>query len=301
MSTGGIMKKTLVIFVSVGFIFFCALVVFSKTFATASGIVKSKDGTPIAGAQVIMIFSEDGTKFELVTDEKGEWRKVRLKPGRWTIGFLADGYEPANLTLDLSAIKDNPLIEMKLNPLPKSPLLKGDSLYAEKKYAEALAEYQRVLSERPDLSQLYDKIGLCYYRMNDYDNAIVYFEKMLETEPKSQDTLINLSAIYFERGNLETGMKYFQQLDEKTLTDPSLFYNIGLLMFEGNQIDMAIEYFSKSLAIDPNYVDALYQLGLASLNKGNMEKAKASFEKVIELAPESKNAALAKNLLAHIK
>lgn len=295
------MRKKLVLFVCFGLIIFCSLFAYSKVFATASGTVKSKDGQPIAGAQVILVFSEDGTKFELITDEKGNWRKMNLKPGRWAIGFLAEGYEAENLNVVLSAIKKNPLIEVKLNPLPKSPLLEGDSLYAEKKYDEALKEYQRVLTEHPDLTRLFDKIGLCYLRLNDYDNAIVYFKKMLEKEPKSQDTLINLSAIYFERGLLDEGMEYFQQLDEKTLTDPSLFYNIGVLLFNSNQIEVAIEYLSKSLAIDPNYVDALYQMGLANLNKGDLDKAKESFEKVVELAPDSEKAALAKNLLMHIK
>ncbi len=300
-STGGSVRKNLSLIVFIGVIIFCALFAFSKVFATASGTVKSKDGKPIEGAHVILIFSEDGTKFELVTDKKGKWRKVNLKPGAWTIGSLADGYELEHLNVELSALKKNPLIEVELNPLLKSPLIRGDSLYAEKKYNEALIEYQRVLTEHPDLFQLYDKIGLCYYRLNDYDNALEYFIKMLEKEPQSQDTLINLSAIYFEQGNLEEGMKYFQRLDEKTLNDPSLFYNIGVLLFDSNQIEMAIEYLSKSLAIDPSYVDAHYQMGLANLNKGDMEKAKESFEKVVELAPDSEKAALAKNLLAHIK
>jgi len=294
-------KKNFVIFVCIGFILLGFQYTFSKVFATVSGTVKSKDGKPVAGAKVILVFSEDKTTFELITDENGNWRKMNLKPGAWTIGFLADGYEPENLRVELSALKNNPPIEVKLNPIPESPLMRGDALYAEKRYAEALEEYRRVLTENQNLTQLYDKIGLCYYRLNDYDNAIVYFKKMLEREPQSQDTLINLSAIYFERGVLDEGMKYFTQLDEETLTDPSLFYNIGVLLFKSNQIEMAAEYLSKSLAIDPNYVDALYQLGLANLNRGDMEKAKENFAKVIELAPESEKAALAKNLLAHIK
>jgi len=64
---------------------------------------------------------------------------------------------------------------------------------------------------------------------------------------------------------------------------------------------MAIQYLSKSIELDPNYVDAYYQIGLANLNKGDMEKAKESFKKVIEIAPDSEKAALAKNLLMHIK
>jgi tetratricopeptide (TPR) repeat protein len=293
-------KKNVVIS-SAAMILICVIFVFAQTFATASGTVKSKDGKPIEGVQVILIFSEDGTKYALVTDNKGRWRKMNLRPGSWIIGFLYDGYEPKNLNVEISAIKKNPPIDVLLDPLPESPIAHGDTLYAAKKFEEALEEYQRVLKKHPDLARLYDKIGLCYYRLNDYDNAVEYFKRMLEKEPQSQDTLINLSAIYFEQGNLDEGMNYFQQLDNKSLTDSTLFYNIGILFFKNNQIELAIEYLSKSLELDPKYVDAYYQMGLASLNNGDMEQAKASFAKVIELAPESEKAAQAKNLLEHIK
>jgi tetratricopeptide (TPR) repeat protein len=278
-----------------------SLLLFSQTFAIANGTVKSEDGKPIKGAKVILIFSEDGTKYELTTDKKGRWRKANMRSGAWTIGFMAEGYEPQNFNIVLSAIKRNPPIDVKLTPIPKSPLIKADALYQQKKYDEALEEYQRVLADNQDLYQAYDKIGLCYYRLNDTENAIEAFKLMLEKEPQSQDTLINLSAIYFEKGNLEEGMMYFKQLDEKSLDDPSIFYNIGILLFKKRQIDMAIDYLQKSLAVDPMYVNAYYQLALLYLNKGDLDEAKKNLKKVIELAPESEKAALAKKMLENIE
>ncbi len=275
--------------------------VYSHVFARVNGTVKSEDGEPIKGARVILIFSEDGTKYELTTDKKGRWRKVDIRPGTWTIGFIAERYEPQNLTVQLSAIKRNKPIDVRLSRIPELPLSKGNALYKQKKYAEALREYQRVLEENQDLYQAYDKIGLCYYRLNDLKNAIEAFELMLDKEPQSRGTLINLSAIYFEKGNLEEGMKYFKRLDEKSLEDSSLFYNIGILLFKNNQIDMAIDYLKKCLAVDSSYVNGYYQLALANLNKNDLEEAKKNFQKVIELEPESEKAALSRKMLENIK
>lgn len=273
---------------------------YSQVFATATGTVKSKDGKAIEGATVILVFTEDKTTFELTTDKKGVWRKSNLRPGSWTVGFLAEGYEPRNFKVDLSAIKDNPSIDVRLSPIPESPLKKGDTLYEQQEYVAALGEYQNVLEEHPDIHQVYDKIGLCYYRLNELDKAIEYFKLMLVKEPQSQDTLINLSAIYLERGSLEEGMKYFNQLDESSINDKGLFYNMGILLFKNGQIDMAIKYLEKSLKFDSNYVDAYYQLALANLNKGQIEEAKKNFYKVIELAPASEKAALAQKMLENI-
>ncbi len=300
------MKKLLAI-INATIIFILAILMinssllYSQLFAIASGTVESEDGKPIKGAKVILIFSEDGTKYELTTDKKGRWRKANMRSGAWTIGFIAEGYEPQNFNVTFSAIKKNPPIDVKLIPIPKSPLIKGDALYQQKKYDEALKEYQRILAENPDLYQVYDKIGLCYYRLNDLENATEAFKLMLEKEPQSQDTLINLSAIYFEKGDLEEGMKYFKHLDEKRLQDPSIFYNIGILLFKNRQTDMAIDYLEKCIAVDPRYVNGYYQLALVYLNKGDLEEAKKNLKKVIKLVPESEKAALAKKMLENIK
>jgi tetratricopeptide (TPR) repeat protein len=275
--------------------------VYAQAFATATGTVKSKDGRPIGGAKVIFVFAADQTTFELTTDKKGVWRKTNLRPGTWTVGFLAEGFEPRNLRVELSSIKKNPSIDVKLDPLPEAPTKAGDALYGQKDYAAALEEYQRVLEEHPDMVQLYDKIGLCYYRLEELDKAIEYFKLMLLKEPQSQDTLINLSAIYLERGNLDEGMKYFDQLDESSIEDKGIFYNIGILLFKSGQIDQAIDNLEKSIKLDPNYVAAYYQLALANLNKGQMEEAKKNLKKVIELDPESSEAALAKKMLESIE
>lgn len=224
-------------------------------FALVSGTAKSEDGKPIQGVKVILIFSEDGTKYELTSDKKGKWRKANLRPGTWTIGFMAEGYEPQNITVKLSAISKNKPIEIKLTPIPEAPFIHADALYREKKYEEALQEYQRVLAGNPDLYQAYEKIGLCYCRLKDLDNAVKFFFMMLNKKPQSRDTLINLSAIHFRRGELEERMKYFKQLDEKSLEDHSLLYNIGILLFKNNQIDMAIQYLTKFVELNPIFVD----------------------------------------------
>ncbi len=273
----------------------------SKVFAMAHGTVKSKDGRPIEGARIILIFSEDGSKYELLSDKKGNWRKANLPPGTYTIGFMADGYEPQNINMMLSALHENKPIDIRLLPLPLSPLSQGDLLYGQQKYEEALQEYQEVLSENQNMFEAYERIGLCYYRLGDFDTAIENFQKALERVPQSQDVLINLSAIYFEKGNLEDGQEYFNRLDKKSLTDPNLFYNAGVLLFKNNQIEPAVEYFKKCLELDANFVNGYYQLGLVNLNKGDLEGAKRYFQKVIELAPESEKAAQSKKMLENIK
>jgi tetratricopeptide (TPR) repeat protein len=275
--------------------------VFAQAWARASGSVTTEKGIPIEGARIILIFSEDGAKTELTTNEKGEWKLVNLRAGAWTIGIMVDGYQPQNINVTLSVLKEHPPIDIIMKPIPKHPLSKANDLYQAKKYAEALQEYQKVLAENQDMHQAHERIGLCYFRLGDPDNAIKAFKMMLDKEPQARSVLLNLSAILLEKGNLEEGMKYFKQLDEETINDHSMFYNIGVLLFAREQMEQAIDYFKKCAARDPNYVDAYYQMALAYLNQGNLEEAKKNFQKIIELAPGSDKAAQAKEIIESLQ
>jgi len=133
-------KKPLAMIIIISALFLMSTVfTFSKVFATAHGTVKSKDGKPIEGARIILVSSEDGTKYELTSDNKGGWRKANLPPGAYTIGFIADGYEPQNVSVTLSAIRENEPIDTRLIPIPVSPLSQGDLLYGQQKYEEAIS------------------------------------------------------------------------------------------------------------------------------------------------------------------
>jgi tetratricopeptide (TPR) repeat protein len=291
-------KNFIIALLSVGFlIMLWAPPAFSQAYARVKGSVSSEKGIPIEGARIVLVFSEDGAKIELTTDEKGEWKLANLRAGTWAIGIIVDGYQQRDITAIFSALKENPPIDIIMKPIPKHPLSNANELYQAKKYAEALQEYQRVLAENQDMHWAYERIGFCYFRLGDPDNAIKAFKMLLDKEPQAQNVLLNLCAILLEKGNLEEGMKYFKQLDEETVNDHSIFYNIGVLLFAREQMDQAIEYFKKCAARDPNYVDAYYQMALAYLNLGNNEEAKKNFQKIIELAPGSDKAVQAKEII----
>jgi Tfp pilus assembly protein PilF len=272
----------------------------AKVWARVNGTVIADDGKPIEGVKVILV-SADGEKMETTSDAKGNWRLLNVRPGPWSIGFLVKGFEPQNYNIELSAVKDNPPVKVTLARTPDSPFLAADALYKEQKYQEALQEYQKIIDAQPQVVEAYARIGLCYYRLDDLDKALDFFLKALEKTPVMPDVLINLGAIYLQKGDLENGVKYIKQLDEKSITDPSLFYNIGVLFFKEGHADLAIEYLQKCLALDANSLEAHYQLGLAHLNNGNKDEAKKSFLKVIELKPESEQAAFARKIVEEIK
>ncbi len=290
---------TIIIFIWIGTI--STNNIFAQVQDAITGYVKSKDGKPIEGADVTLVSTKYGEKLETTTDKEGYWRKYGIRPGIWTVEVRAEGYEGARTNFQVYPRTRSKPVYILLSPRPESLLSKGDALFEESNYVEALEEYQKVLEEHQDLYIAYEKIGHCYHELGDLEKAIEAFKKYLEKQPQSEEALINLSAVYFEKGDLDNGMKYFNQIEEERRKNPDLFFNIGIILFKKGKTDMAMDYFNKCIVLDPNYVDGYYQLALAYLNKGDKEEAKKNLQKVVEIAPDSEKAALAKNILKSLK
>jgi len=276
-----------------------AMPVMSQVYARVGGTVKTKDGKPLEGVRILMIFS-DKNQVEYVTDAKGRWNTRNLRAGTWTVGYMSEGYKPENINVTLSALKDNPDIHIVLQPIPKSPLTVGNALYQDGKYAEALVEFEKLAAAGTNSFTVLEKIGLCYFRLDQKDKAVDFFKKALMKEPAARAVLTNISAILLEKGNLDEGLSYFKKLDENSISDHSIFYNIGILQFNDNKMDEAISYFKKCVARNDGYVEGWYQMAMAFLNQGDMAAAKENFKKVIQLAPDSPKAAQCKELLKEL-
>lgn len=293
------------------FILFSSLV-FSQDWrgkGRIKGVVLTEDGKPIPNVKVIFEHSKYGAKFELLTDEKGKWVASNIRGGEWDIDFWAEGYEPKKISFPVSEVVRSKPLEIRLKKSEQqivsekisALLVKGNELFDQKKYKEAIEEFQSILKENPELYMINKNIGNCYYELGDYDSTIKYYEIVLEKEPKSEEILITLGNIYLEKGELEKGLSYFKQIDEEAIASPLTFYNIGTLLFNKGKADMAIGYYKKAITLDPDLSDAYYQLGLCYLNINENEKAKENFNKFLELVPDSEKAPTVKEILKYLE
>lgn len=273
------------------------------------GVVSTEDRQPIPDVKVILQHVQFGAKIEFTTDEKGKWVAANIRGGEWAIDFIAEGYEPKKISTTVSEVLRGKPIEISLKRTQKNIvtdkvtelLVAGNELFDQKKYAEAIQEYQSILKENSDLYIIHKNIGNAYYELEDYDSAIKHYELVLDKEPDSTDVLIALGNMYLEKGDLEKGLSYFNQIDMGKITSPLTFYNIGTSFFNKGEINKAVEYYNRAIDLDPNLSDAYYQLGLCYLNMNEKEDAKKSFKKFLELAPDSPKAETAKQMLKYLE
>lgn len=275
------------------------------------GRVTDAEGKPIPDAVVKLDNPERGGGPTLKTDKKGRWVAGGVVGGTWNADIEAPGYVPRKISIPLpgESARLAP-IEVKLEKAaPKGPppevvaaLHKGEDAYKAGRFAEARAEYEKLLALRPDLATtIHQQIGFAYVQEKEYAKGLEHLQKVLDAEPGNVMVRGIMAQAALEGGMLDRGMELVKGIDQSDLKNADLFFNIGVNFVNANKPEEAITYFTKAVAIDPAYADAYFRRGLAYMTVGKMAEAKADFAKLLELQPSGPQADLALKAIEQIK
>jgi tetratricopeptide (TPR) repeat protein len=251
--------------------------------------------------------------FEAKTDAKGEKTINGIATGTWNIDFIKDGYVTRQIAAQIMELSYNKPIELSLEeaikPKPgevaggqaKAPgadlVAEGDALKDKGDKAGAIAKYEQAAQLNPNFYRLYGDIGELYLGMDQKDKAMENFKKFLEKEPDNATVKIVAAQTLLQMGNAEEAKKMLTGLDLTKVTNASALYNLGGAFYNIKDTQEAIRYWEAAITVDPSLVDAHFQLGLAYYSMKQNDKAKVELNKVMELAPGSENATMAKEML----
>lgn len=262
------------------------------------GSIKDTDGNPVPGVTVKLFHVKSDSGFELKSDEQGQWSGAWLRNGLWYLDFEKEGYIPKRLSLDLHEGGKNPDVEVALKkaraPLVPQEVLdqldKGNGLYSQGKFEEAIAEFKSILDKRPEFYQININIGNALMKKEDYASALCSYQKVLDKDPANAEALISAGNCYVELKDFPKALEAFKKIDKADITDPVVLFNIGTIFTNNGETDKAIEYYSQSLVVKSDFLDSYYQLGLAYLGRNDKPKALEAFQKYLELDNASEKA-----------
>ncbi len=272
-------------------------------------VLDEETGQPIEGVTVTVYFKEADTSVSPspVTDKDGKWKALFIRGGMWSLDFQKPGYLPQKLSHRVvfeMGVKV-PEIEVRLKKMQgvvvksevSKDLEKGDALYNEKKYPEAIAAYESILAKNPDLHFIRKNIGDGYFAMQNYEKALESYLQVNEKQPDRGDVLLAIANSYNNWGKPDQAMEWYTKVPVSGIRDINSAFNTGVVFANsGNQAD-ALKYFQKSVEIDPQFADGYYQLGLCQVAVGATPEAVAALNKFIELAPDSADAPTAKAII----
>ena len=312
------------------FFFFCLITVFFLTSthlfsqagrgkARLSGKVIDESGNPVIQAKITLQFlDEERITRETKTDKKGKWRIAGLGSGQCLITVLAEGFMPYNKTIKVSQIEINPSLNIILKKLEeqiieKAPGIelfeKGNQLFREEKFEEALDYYKQFLEKNLELHPVHFSLGNCYKEMGDVEHALKEYQLVLDKanveEEKDKklkaETLAAIGECYLKKENMDIAQNYFKQSLELSPEDEILAYNVGEIYFVHQKMLEAIEYYKLASQIKPEWSDPFYKLGLVFLNKTDYVLAEENLKRFLELEPDSERSASVRNILEYLE
>jgi cytochrome c-type biogenesis protein CcmH/NrfG len=129
-----------------------------------------------------------------------------------------------------------------------------------------IEETANQLKQDPNNMQLNVQMGNMLFDSQKYEDAIPYYNKALELEPGNPDVIVDVGVCYFNLDDFARAKELFQQ----------------------------------ALTKSPNHINALYNLGVVSVRLKEMDVLMDAWSKLVEIAPESPQAAQASQILDEI-
>jgi tetratricopeptide (TPR) repeat protein len=118
---------------------------------------------------------------------------------------------------------------------------------------------------------------------------------------------MNLALVYALSGKMENALSETKKsADLNPATGSKAYYNLGATLVNTGKAVEAVDAFQRAVQIDPSNPDAHYQLGICLMSKAQTTPDGKSipapgtieaFQKYLELAPNGKDAAVAKSMI----
>src|SRR4030067_772836 len=277
--------------------------------ARVMGFVYDTDGKPLPEVRAKLFNPKVGQGFELITDKEGKWVAAWIQSGAWNIDFEKIGFAVKKISIQVMELQRNPEVKVSLDKsenLPfteevKPELNRGNQLFEEKKYDEAVAVFKGILEKFPDAYVINKNIGNCYFQQEKYGLAEEAYLKILEKNPDDVDAKLLIGNSYANRGQQEKALEWYGKIEFEKLSDPIVLYNIGNFFYNVSKFENALQYYLKSVEIQKEFADGLYQLGLTYLALEKYPESISTFENYLKVDPDSQRANQVKGFIDFLK
>ncbi|MCS7004862.1 MAG: tetratricopeptide repeat protein [Cytophagales bacterium] len=168
-------------------------------------------------------------------------------------------------------------------PTASSPsrtfIAKGDALYAQKKFTDAIAEYEHAIALDPDDGMTHYKIGLCYLNLKDNESAAKSFEKSIAIDNNMKQSYMNLMKIHKSTGDDNKAIEVLDKLfkiEKDSIKKLESKLEIVKILCENKDYKRAALHIKDAMALNNKDLDVLYYDAEINNELGNYAAAKQS-------------------------
>jgi tetratricopeptide (TPR) repeat protein len=310
------MKKHSAVFVFVLLMLaYCAPMVFAQAAGTVKGVCKDAQGNPIADAVVVYANQDNGQKYTLKTNKKGEYFSLGIAPGHYNVTLYKTPDDvKANKEIfhfgKVPVTLDENTLDFDLKKQAEDTA-KGQGLTPEQiKQMQENQEKQK--KEVNTIKSLNEKIVAANASMKagDFDAAIATLNEATQMDATRDVIWAQLADAY--RGSAlkqtdraektkrfdEAVTDYEKALDlkqkametKKTPEDTkqlaAYYNNLGEAAGKAGKVDDAVKAYTQAAQVNPEGAAGYYyNVGAVYTNAGKVDDAIAAFDKCIAADP----------------
>ncbi|MFI5102356.1 MAG: tetratricopeptide repeat protein [Terriglobales bacterium] len=282
---------------------------FAQTTGTVKGVCKDIEGKPIAQAEVEWVGTESGHKYNLKTNNRGEYFSLGIVPGKYNVKLSKDGKEIYHFS-GVAVGLDETTMDFDLKK-EQAAQAQGQGMTAEQaaKAKEAAAKAE---SEKKTVGTLNEKLNAAKAASDagDFETAIatlteanqidstrdlIWFKlgdayrmsAPKQTDPAEKQKRYEMAATNYQKAIDLRGTSEAAQKDPDNNVKMAAYYNnLAEAYSKSNKVNDAVTNYNKAAQLDPAHAGTyLFNEGAVLTNAGKVDDAIAAFDKVIAADP----------------
>lgn len=307
-------QRLLMVILVVAVAALCVPPVFAQATGTVKGVCKDAQGNPIVGANLEFNNTDNGRKYNLKTNKKGEYFSLGIEPGKYKVTLSQDGKQ-------LDQVTGFPvgLDEANLDfDLKKSQVEAAQQKGISPEQLKAMQEQQaKAAKETNTVKALNEKLAIANQSMQtgDFETAISSLNEATQADPTRDLLWARLGDAYLssapkQADSAEKAKRYGEavtdytkaiDLKKKTMEagakpdDPKIlaayYNNLGQAEARTGQLAEAVKAYDTAAQQNPSgAAQYYYNQGAVLTNSGKVDEANAAFDKSIAADPTKADA-----------
>lgn len=161
------------------------------------------------------------------------------------------------------------------------------------RYAEAAAQYERVLQNRPQAPGVQHRLAVLYDRMEEHERASRSFQKALAESPVDGRVWNDYGFYHYQRGRWQDAEQAYRRSCELIPDMERNRVNLGMALAQQGRSEEAYAEFTRVLSP----AAAHSNLGMVLAQQGRGAEAEAAFERALACEPGLPQPRAARQLL----
>jgi tetratricopeptide (TPR) repeat protein len=287
----------------------CVPPVFAQATGTVKGVCRDAQGNPIVGANLEWSNTDNGRKYNLKTNKKGEYFSLGIESGKYVVTLTQDG-KPLDKVAGFPVGADEATLDFDLKKnITEAAQQKGIN----PEQLKAMQEQQaKAAKETNTVKALNEKLAVANQAMQggDFDTAITTLNEATQTDPSRDLLWARLGDAYLSSApkQADTGEKakrygeamtdYQKAIDLKKKSmetgakpdDPKVlaayYNNLGQAEARSGHLDEAVKSYDLAAQQNPSgAAQYYYNQGAVLTNSGKVDEANTAFDKSIAADP----------------